>query len=169
LSNRRLTQSPPERPHERPPLAPDRRPRLCTPQELAVGARTRDPTRAWLDTWSGLGVIVTGVERYGFELWLAEDRNGWRSTFLHRGDVMQPCVGQVLCWSLTPWRAVQEGLVEGTEHGAGEGLLADRGVTAVVRARTLMARTRGVVVWIVLACLLIFMVWALLLHVLNLG
>jgi len=26
-----------------------------------------------------------------------------------------------------------------------------------------------VVVWIVLACLLIFMVWALLLHVLNLG
>ena len=34
---------------------------------------------------------------------------------------------------------------------------------------TLMARTRGVVVWIVLACLLIFMVWALLLHVLNLG
>jgi len=32
-----------------------------------------------------------------------------------------------------------------------------------------MARTRGVVVWIVLACLLIFMVWALLLHVLKLG
>jgi len=28
---------------------------------------------------------------------------------------------------------------------------------------------RGVVVWIILACLLLFLVWALLLHVLKLG
>jgi len=28
-----------------------------------------------------------------------------------------------------PWPAVQEGHVEGTKHGSGEGLLADRGVT----------------------------------------
>ena len=40
---------------------------------------------------------------------------------------------------------------------------------AVLKSGTLVARVRGVVVWIVLACLLIFMVWALLLHVLNLG
>src|SRR2546425_8026149 len=39
---------------------------------------------AWLDTWSGLGVIVVGMERHGYDLWLARDRNGWRSTFLHR-------------------------------------------------------------------------------------
>jgi len=31
---------------------------------------------AWLDTWSGLGAIVVGMERHGFELWLAKDRNG---------------------------------------------------------------------------------------------
>jgi len=48
-------------------------------------------------------------------------------------------------------------------------LLAGRGRTQVGYAGTLVARVRGVVVWIVLACLLIFMVWALLLHVLNLG
>jgi len=63
---------------------------------------------AWLDTWSGLGAIVVGMERHGFELWLAKDRNGWRSTFLHRSHVMQPWVGQVLYWCPTPWRAVQE-------------------------------------------------------------
>src|SRR2546425_8787809 len=51
---------------------------------------------AWLDTWSGLGAIVIGMERHGFELWLAKDRDGWRSTFLHRSHQMEPCVGQVL-------------------------------------------------------------------------
>src|SRR5262249_51052585 len=59
---------------------------------------------AWLDTWSGLGAIVVGMDRHGFELWLATDRNGWRSTFLHRSHVMQPWVGQVLFWWPTPWR-----------------------------------------------------------------
>ena len=48
------------------------------------------------------------TERHGYELWLAKDRNGWRSTFLHRSHVMQPWVGQVLYWWPTPWRAVQE-------------------------------------------------------------
>src|SRR2546427_10026470 len=48
------------------------------------------------------------MERQGYELWLAKDRNGWRSTFLHRRHVMQPWVGQVLYWCPTPWRAVQE-------------------------------------------------------------
>ena len=42
---------------------------------------------AGLDTWSGLGAVVVGMERHGFELWLAKDRNGWRSTFLHRSHV----------------------------------------------------------------------------------
>ena len=63
---------------------------------------------AWLDTWSGLGAIVVGMERHGFEVWLAKDRNGWRSTFLHGSHAMQPWVGQVLTWWPTPWRAIQE-------------------------------------------------------------
>ena len=27
---------------------------------------------AWLDTWSGLGAIVVGMDRHGYELWLAK-------------------------------------------------------------------------------------------------
>ena len=48
-------------------------------------------------------------------------------------------------------------------------LLAGRGRTQVGYAGTLAARVRGVVVWIILACLLILVAWALLLHVLKLG
>ena len=48
-------------------------------------------------------------------------------------------------------------------------LLAGRGRTQVGYAGTLVARVRGVVVWIILACLLILVAWALLLHVLKLG
>jgi len=53
---------------------------------------------AWLATWAGLGAMVVGMERHGFELWLGKERYGWRSTFLHRRHVMQAWVGQVLYW-----------------------------------------------------------------------
>src|SRR5262249_35135108 len=65
------------------------------------------PLHAWLDTWSGLGAVVVGIEHHAYELWLAQDRNEWRSTFLHRSHLMQPWVGQVHWWP-TPWRAGQE-------------------------------------------------------------
>src|SRR5438094_1673359 len=63
------------------------------------------------------------MERHGFELWLAKDRNGWRATFLHRSHVLYPWVGQVLHWWPTPWRAVQEAAwraleVRGAEDGS---------------------------------------------------
>ena len=63
---------------------------------------------AWLDTWSGLGAIVVGMQRHGYDLSLTHDRSGWRATFLHRSHVLHPWVGQVLHWWPTPWRAVQE-------------------------------------------------------------
>jgi len=63
---------------------------------------------AWLDSWSGLGAIVVGMQRHGYDLTLTHDRNGWRATFLHRNHVLHPWVGQVLHWSPTPRRAVQE-------------------------------------------------------------
>jgi hypothetical protein len=72
---------------------------------------TRDPdSRTWLDSWSGLGAIVVGMLRYGYDLSLTGDKHGWRATtFLRRSHLMQPWVGQVLTWWPTPWRAVQEG------------------------------------------------------------
>ena len=63
---------------------------------------------AWLDSWSGLGAIVVGMRRHGYDVSLTSDENGWRATFLHRSYLMRPWVGQVLRWSPTPWRAVQE-------------------------------------------------------------
>jgi len=64
---------------------------------------------AWLDTWSGLGAVVVGMRRHGYDLTLTSDRNGWRATFLHQSHVLYPWVGQVLHWWPMPWRAVQEG------------------------------------------------------------
>jgi len=63
---------------------------------------------AWPDSWSGLGLVVVGMQRHGYDLTLTHDRSGWRATFLHRSHVLYPWVGQVLTWWLTPWRAVQE-------------------------------------------------------------
>src|SRR5437879_3712696 len=78
----------------------------------AVRVKTQAPEfailHAWLDSWSGLGLIVVGMQRHGYDLFLTHDRNGWRATFLHRSHVLRPCVGQVLHWWPTPRRAVQE-------------------------------------------------------------
>ncbi len=63
---------------------------------------------AWPDSWFGLGLVVVGMQRHGYDLTLTHDRSGWRATFLHRSHVLYPWVGQVLTWWLTPWRAVQE-------------------------------------------------------------
>src|SRR5207245_4950146 len=48
------------------------------------------------------------MQRYGYDLSLTHDRNGWRATFLYRSHILRPWVGQVLTWWPTPWRAVHE-------------------------------------------------------------
>jgi len=78
----------------------------------AVRVKTQAPEfailHAWLDSWSGLGLVVVGMQRHGYDLSLTHDRSGWRATFLHRSHVLYPWVGQVLHWWPTPWRVVQE-------------------------------------------------------------
>ncbi|SRR6266849_2343254 len=37
---------------------------------------------AWL-AWSGLGAIVVGMRRHGYELRLDSDHEGWKASFLH--------------------------------------------------------------------------------------
>jgi len=78
----------------------------------AVRVKARAPelaiVHAWLDSWSGLGLVVVRMRRHGYDLSLTSDASGWRATFLHRSHFMQPWVGQVLSWWPTPWRAVQE-------------------------------------------------------------
>ena len=47
---------------------------------------------AWLDSWSGLGLVVVGMQRHGYDLSLTHDRSGWRArsftgaTFCTRGS-----------------------------------------------------------------------------------
>ena len=62
---------------------------------------------AWLDNWRGVGLIVVGMERYGFRLSLKKYGNGegaWVASF--NRDVMTSADG--FGSGATPWRAVQQ-------------------------------------------------------------
>jgi len=49
--------------------------------DLAVGA-----LRSWLDSWRGIGDVVHGMARQGFDLQLTRyDARGWRATFYTTG------------------------------------------------------------------------------------
>jgi hypothetical protein len=63
--------------------------------------------RSWLDSWNGLGAVVTGMERQGYDARLIRYPEGWRAAFLPRDHTTRPWIGQVLSFSATPWRAVQ--------------------------------------------------------------
>src|SRR5215468_7969956 len=42
--------------------------------------------RTWLDSWSGIGDVVVGMHRQGFDLQLTQyDDRGWRATFYATG------------------------------------------------------------------------------------
>ena len=41
--------------------------------------------RSWLDTWHGLGDVVTGMKRQGFDVRLSESVFGWRTSAARRG------------------------------------------------------------------------------------
>jgi hypothetical protein len=56
---------------------------------------------------AGIGAIVTGMERQGYDVSLTRYPHGWRSTFLRRDFTAPAWVGQVLSFRPTPWAAVQ--------------------------------------------------------------
>jgi hypothetical protein len=89
----------------------DRRGRLLLVKLEAARLRTSvhplPALRAWLDSWDGLGAVVTGMERQGYDASLIRYPEGWRAASLHRDHTTRPWVGQVLSFSATPWRAVQ--------------------------------------------------------------
>ncbi len=63
--------------------------------------------RRWLGSWNGIGAIVTGMERQGYDVSLTRYPDGWRATFIRRDHSTRPWVGQVLTFHPAPWRAVQ--------------------------------------------------------------
>jgi hypothetical protein len=74
---------------------------------LRTNAHPVPALRAWLDSWNGLGAVVTGMERHGYDASLTRYPEGWRAAFLPRDHTTRPWVGQVLRFHVTPWRAVQ--------------------------------------------------------------
>lgn len=60
----------------------------------------------WLDTWSGLGAIVAGLHRLGYDLHLTQyGDDTWRATFFVTGFAHSIVGGSA--WEPTPWTAVQ--------------------------------------------------------------
>jgi hypothetical protein len=64
--------------------------------------------RFWLDSWSGIGHVVVGMTRQGYDLQLTRyDEKGWRATFYTSGMEHSITSTTASTWERTPWHAVQ--------------------------------------------------------------
>lgn len=60
--------------------------------------------KQWLDNWTGLGHVVTGMQRQGYRLHLTNvEASSWRATFDRSAMLAHDGFGA----DRTPWRAVQ--------------------------------------------------------------
>lgn len=64
--------------------------------------------RAWLDNWTGIGLIAAGMARQGYVISLTRyDEQGWRATFYVSGMEHSATGAVGTAWEPTPFRAVQ--------------------------------------------------------------
>ena len=78
-----------------------------------LGFATLEPRSAelhqlhrWVDTWRGIGDILVGMHRAGWDVQLTEYGDAhWRATFYVTGQAHSVAGGSA--WEATPWRAVQ--------------------------------------------------------------
>jgi hypothetical protein len=64
--------------------------------------------RIWLDTWRGVGRIVEGMIRLGYDVQLTRyGERGWRGTFYAAGREHSPTAATGSAFALTAWQAVQ--------------------------------------------------------------
>ena len=62
--------------------------------------------RRWLNNWSGIGLIIAGMARQGWDVQLtAYAARDWRANFFPVGIAHSIVGGSA--WEPTPWRAVQ--------------------------------------------------------------
>jgi hypothetical protein len=74
--------------------------------------------RAWLDTWRGVGDVVTGMNHQGYMLHLSNvDTSTWRASFSRELMLSADGFGA----GATPWRAVQEAAWSALGQAPGEG------------------------------------------------
>jgi hypothetical protein len=76
--------------------------------------------RAWLNNWSGIGLIVVGMTWQGWDLQLtAYSGRDWRANFFPVGIAHSIVGGSA--WEPTPWRAVKWAAWEVVRQGAPRG------------------------------------------------
>ncbi len=64
--------------------------------------------RQWLGSWRGIGAIVAGMDRQGYDLELSRlDGLGWRASFFLAGRVHSFTASTGTAFEPTPWQAVQ--------------------------------------------------------------
>jgi len=62
--------------------------------------------RDWLDSWSGVGLVLAGMAHQGYDVQLtAYAARDWRANFFPVGIAHSIVGGSA--WEPTPWRAVQ--------------------------------------------------------------
>jgi hypothetical protein len=63
---------------------------------------------AWLDNWAGLGLIVAGMTRHGFQLGLDQRTGQWLALFYRGTGGHQPMTVAGTGQAARPWGAVQD-------------------------------------------------------------
>jgi hypothetical protein len=62
----------------------------------------------WLDSWSGIGLVVVGLAHQGFQVSLGEHGAGrWIAVFFRGSGGQEPLAAEGTAQEPTPWRAVQ--------------------------------------------------------------
>jgi hypothetical protein len=61
----------------------------------------------WLDTWAGIGLIVAGMTRQGFQLELDQRTGTWLAVFYRGSGGHEPIRPAGTAQASTPWAAVQ--------------------------------------------------------------
>jgi hypothetical protein len=81
--------------------------------QLAPRAPELRLVHAWLDSWSGIGLIVVGMAHQGFTVSLGEHGSGrWIAVFFHGRGGHEPVAAAGTAQEPTPWRAVQRAALE---------------------------------------------------------
>lgn len=63
--------------------------------------------RRWLGSWRGIGLVVAGMERQGYDVELMrQDGLGWRASFYVTGRVHSFTATTGTAFGATPWDAV---------------------------------------------------------------
>jgi hypothetical protein len=72
----------------------------------------------WLDSWSGIGLIVAGMTHQGFQVSVGEHGAGqWIAVFYSGRGGHQPVAAAGTAQAAAPWRAVQRAAWEALNRG----------------------------------------------------